>query len=260
MYNKPIYLTSDVHLGAVGEETQSSFIDWLEWAASTGDQIIINGDLFDFWFEFRNGIPSGYTKSLSCLQSVVQNGVPITLIGGNHDWWGGKYLREEVGITFQQDPLLLELAGYRTFIAHGDGLGRGDLIYKCFKYFLHSKFLINLFSILEPKLGTWIAERVSRTKEKALNPCWQKYNRSESLKQWASGQLAREPCWDLIFLGHTHVPSIEQMGTDRYYINTGDWLYHQSFAILKYGQKPCLYSWKNGQKISLFSETSSREH
>ena len=120
MYNNTIYLTSDVHLGAISQETQSSFIQWLEWAASQGDQIIINGD---FWFEFRHGIPSGYTSVLSTLKSIVQNGVPITLIGGNHDWWGGKYLREEIGIAFEQGPLLLELAGYRTFIAHGDGLG-----------------------------------------------------------------------------------------------------------------------------------------
>ena len=251
MYNNTIYLTSDVHLGAISQETQSSFIQWLEWAASQGDQIIINGDLFDFWFEFRHGIPSGYTSVLSTLKSIVQNGVPITLIGGNHDWWGGKYLREEIGIAFEQGPLLLELAGYRTFIAHGDGLGQGDLIYKTLKYFLHSRPLSNLFSILDPKLGTSIAESVSRTKQKILKPSFREHNRSNRLKLWASKQLAKEPSWDLIFLGHTHVPLIEKMGADRYYINTGDWLHHNSFAILQTGKTPCLHSWKNGQKVPL---------
>ena len=258
MYNKTIYLTSDVHLGAISQETQSSFIAWLEWAASRGDQIIINGDLFDFWFEFRNGIPPGYHKALSSLRTVVQNGVPVTLIGGNHDWWGGKYLREEIGITFSQTPLLLELAGYRSFIAHGDGLGDSAIAYNFLKHLVRSKLLINLFSTLPPKLGASIAGKVSQTKHKRSEISQQAIHRSEGLKSWAKEQFSKEPSWDLIFLGHTHIPCIEQLDRGSFYINTGDWLHHQSFAVLKVGEKPGLYSWKQDQKVPLFIATDPK--
>ena len=77
MYNKPIYLTSDVHLGALNNDDESSFLNWINWASTNAAQIIINGDLFDFWFEFRTGIPPGYQNSLSVLKAVIQNGVPI---------------------------------------------------------------------------------------------------------------------------------------------------------------------------------------
>ena len=249
MYNKPIYLTSDVHLGALNDDGESSFHKWMNWASANAAQIIINGDLFDFWFEFRTGIPSGYQKSLSVLKAVIQSGVPVTLVGGNHDWWAGRYLQEEVGISFEPDPLLLNLAGYKVFMAHGDGLGPGNNTYKLVRYFLRSRVLTNLFSLLDPSWGSWIGAKVSRTKQKRLQVSSQEQHQSEALKTWALNKLKEEPNCDLIFLGHTHIPWIERMGSNRYYINTGDWVYNRTFAILNQGEQPSLCCWKSGRSF-----------
>ena len=121
----PVYLASDVHLGAVPDETESAFLDWLEHAGTEASEIVLNGDLFDFWFEYRHAIPRGYTRVRGGLAAVVDAGVPVRLVGGTHDWWGGSYLEDEVGLHFHREPVVLELAGRRTFLAHGDGLGRG---------------------------------------------------------------------------------------------------------------------------------------
>ena len=249
MYNKPIYLTSDVHLGALNDDGESSFHKWMNWASANAAQIIINGDLFDFWFEFRTGIPSGYQKSLSVLKAVIQSGVPVTLVGGNHDWWAGRYLQEEVGISFEPDPLLLNLAGYKVFMAHGDGLGPGNNTYRLVRCFLRSRVLTNLFSLLDPSWGSWIGAKVSRTKQKRLQVSSQEQHQSETLKTWALNKLKEEPNCDLIFLGHTHIPWIERMGNNRYYINTGDWLYNRTFAILNQGEQPSLCCWKSGRSF-----------
>ncbi|MFL2545080.1 MAG: UDP-2,3-diacylglucosamine diphosphatase [Longimicrobiales bacterium] len=249
MYNKPIYLTSDVHLGALNDDGESSFHKWMNWASANAAQIIINGDLFDFWFEFRTGIPSGYQKSLSVLKAVIQSGVPVTLVGGNHDWWAGRYLQEEVGISFEPDPLLLNLAGYKVFMAHGDGLGPGNNTYRLVRYFLRSRVLTNLFSLLDPSWGSWIGAKVSRTKQKRLQVSSQEQHQSEALKTWALNKLKEEPNCDLIFLGHTHIPWIERMGNNRYYINTGDWVYNRTFAILNQGEQPSLCCWKSGRSF-----------
>ena len=45
-------------------------------------------------------------------------------MGGNHDWWGGRYLREEIGIELDH-PVTRDLAGHCTY-KDGDGLGTGD--------------------------------------------------------------------------------------------------------------------------------------
>jgi len=249
MYNKPIYLTSDVHLGALNDEAESSFLKWMNWASTNAAKIIINGDLFDFWFEFRTGIPPGYQKSLSVLKAVIKSGVPVTLVGGNHDWWAGRYLQEEVGICFEPDPVLLNLAGYNVFMAHGDGLGPGNNAYRLVRHFLRSRVLTNLFSLLDPSWGSWIGAKVSRTKQKRLQLSSQEQHQSETLKQWALNKLKEEPDCDLIFLGHTHIPWIERMENNRYYINTGDWIYNRTFAILNQGEQPSLCCWESDRSF-----------
>ncbi|MBH16275.1 MAG: hypothetical protein CME30_03220 [Gemmatimonadetes bacterium] len=258
MYSKPIYLTSDVHLGAVSEDTQSSFIEWLEWAASNCDQLIINGDLFDFWFEFRTGIPNVYDRPLAALKNVVQSGVEVTLVGGNHDWWGGRYLCNEIGLTFESAPCVRKLAGFTTFLAHGDGLGSNENIYKLLRYTLRSRLTRYLFSLLEPKWGTTLGLTISRTSKKRGKPSSREHETSEILKRWAFMQLQNQPRLEIIVLGHTHIPCIAAHQEGRYYINTGDWIYHRTFAVLKPEEKPYLCTWNRGHASTYSPEKAYR--
>ena len=115
-------IVSDAHLGR--SFRPDAFVRFLRDVPDVADHLVINGDLFDFWFEYRSGVPRGYDHVLGALRAVVDTGVPVTLMGGNHDWWGGRYLREEVGVEFLQDPVVRSYAGLRTFLAHGDGLGK----------------------------------------------------------------------------------------------------------------------------------------
>ncbi len=139
MSEKPIHFASDVHLGAVPTETEQAFVRWLVHTADCASELILNGDLFDFWFEYGSVIPGGHTRTLGALADLVDGGLPVTLMGGNHDWWGGKFLTDDIGLTFQKGPVVRNLAGLRTFIAHGDGLGRGDLPYRILKAGLQSR-------------------------------------------------------------------------------------------------------------------------
>ena len=138
MSEKPILLASDVHLGIVLDATATAFERWLIHAGQTASQVILNGDIFDFWFEFRSGIPRGHTRVLALMGDLVRGGVPVSFMGGNHDWWGGSYLSDELGLTLYRDPVVLDLNGWRTFMAHGDGLGRGDWKYRLLKAVLRS--------------------------------------------------------------------------------------------------------------------------
>ena len=159
----PVYLTSDVHLGAVPADTERSFHRWLEAAAADASEIFINGDLFDFWFEYRWSIPRGHDRTLALLTDIVAGGVPVSLMGGNHDWWGGDFLTGEVGLTVHKDPVVRDLGGLTALIAHGDGLGRGDLGYRALRLLLRSRLTVGAFRLLPPWLGSWLGDRVSRT-------------------------------------------------------------------------------------------------
>ena len=244
MANAPTYLASDVHLGPGGHEREARFIRWLDHAALNASQIVINGDLFDFWFEYRHSIPRGHTRVLGSLARIVDAGIPVTLMGGNHDWWGGSYLRDEVGVGFHQDPVVLELSGHRTLLAHGEGRGGGELGYRLLRLVLRGRATRWAFRWIHPDIGAGLARIVSRT-EGRHPPGSAEDGRPSALRRWALDALARDPSLDLVTLGHSHFPELVEAEPGRYYLNSGDWLNHNSYAILAPGAPPSLQVWKD---------------
>jgi len=244
--SSPVYLASDVHLGATPPEQERAFKNWLEHAASEAARIVLNGDLFDFWFEYRTGPTRGYEPILSLLRRVVDSGVPVTLMGGNHDWWGGRYLTDEVGLEFLRAPVVRKLAGHTTFLAHGDGLGRGDLGYKLVRPILRNPLTLWSFSMLSPALGDRIAGRASRTGHRWGAPNPRQVARARSLEEWAVAKLGRTPELDLVVLGHAHVPSTLEVSPGRWYVNAGDWVYRSTYLVLEGGKPPRLIEWQEG--------------
>ena len=117
-----IVVVADAHLGQVPPTVAAAFHDFLDCVPQLGDHLLINGDLFDFWFEYRAVIPRKHFASVAKLQAVRARGIPVTFVGGNHDRWGGDFLRRDLGIAFHSGDAELELAGRRAFVAHGDGL------------------------------------------------------------------------------------------------------------------------------------------
>ena len=244
MSEKPIHFASDIHLGAVPPETERAFVRWLMYTADCASELIINGDLFDFWFEYGSVIPGGHTRTLGALAELVDGGLPVTLMGGNHDWWGGRFLTEDVGLTFQAGPLVRELAGSRTFIAHGDGLGRGDLPYRVLQALVRSRGARWLFRWLHPDLGAGLASRISRTEARTGKSSAAAEARSEVLYEWALEKLAAEADLDLIVLGHAHIPLVHEAAPNRFYVNLGDWVSHRSYLALRRGERPSLEKWE----------------
>jgi UDP-2,3-diacylglucosamine hydrolase len=240
----PIYLASDVHLGMAPPETEPAFLGWLDHCRTHASQVIINGDLFDFWFEYGSAIPRGHTRVLGALASLVDAGIPVLIMGGNHDWWGGSYLREEVGVEFHQEPVTLELHGRKTLLAHGDGLGGGDLGYKLLKLILRGRLTRWAFRWLHPDVGAWVARSVSRTEARAGESLEKQQARTRFLGEWATKYLEGHPDVDLVVLGHTHIPMVKEVFPGRYYLNTGDWLVNRSYGILQAGRPPRLLAWK----------------
>ncbi len=243
MPSKPILVASDVHLGAISRAQEQAFLGWLGQCGDAASALVLNGDLFDFWFEYRSVIPRGYTRVLGTLADLADAGLPVTLMGGNHDWWGGTYLREEVGVEFLTDPVVRTLAGRKTFLAHGDGLGKGDVGYRLLRLILRGRGTRWAFRWLHPDIGARVARRVSQTVERWGAPTEAERRRSRVLEAWARAKLAAEPELDLVLLGHTHLPLLCEVEEARWYVNTGDWVHHRSYLVLNEGSAPRLEEW-----------------
>ena len=197
-----------------------------------GDHLLINGDLFDFWFEYDSVIPRKHFTTVARLQAARARDVAITLVGGNHDRWGGDFLRHDLGIGFHAGTVELELAGRRALVAHGDGLTEQHWSAAVMHRVTRHPLAIAAFRALHPSIGFWIAGMLSRhladnTKDRAV------LDRAAAAQlEYATGQLARRPDLDLVVLAHTHRPKLERLADGRSYLNPGAFLDGGRYAVV----------------------------
>ncbi|MFQ6008641.1 MAG: UDP-2,3-diacylglucosamine diphosphatase, partial [Candidatus Zixiibacteriota bacterium] len=67
----------------------SSIAALFEKVKVDGDSLVILGDLFDFWFEYKYAIPKEHHKVLFMLTDLIGHGITVDYISGNHDFWMG---------------------------------------------------------------------------------------------------------------------------------------------------------------------------
>ena len=145
------YFISDIHLGAPSrKESQArerrlvQFLNTIEPECKT---LYIVGDLFDYWFEYKHVVPKGHTRLLGTLAQMVDRGMNLHVFTGNHDLWMQDYLSDELGATLHHGPLTLDLNGKKFYIAHGDGLGPGDLAINSSSVFSQTLFASGFTSV-----------------------------------------------------------------------------------------------------------------
>ena len=88
---KKIYFISDAHLGSRAipnsREQEKHLCRFLDEIKAQAESIYILGDLFDFWFEYKNVVPKGYTRLLGKLSELTDMGIAVHFFTGNHDIW-----------------------------------------------------------------------------------------------------------------------------------------------------------------------------
>jgi UDP-2,3-diacylglucosamine hydrolase len=244
MSTKPFLIVSDIHLGAVPAATERAFRGFLTHAKENASGLLINGDLFDFWFEYRTVVHSRHFRVLAHLAEVVDAGVPVWFVGGNHDAWGGRFMSEEVGIRMIEGPARLEIAGRRALVVHGDGVGEGQRGYRVFRWLIRHRATVFAFRQLHPDLGSRVADLVSTTEAKAHRDPQIAVAHAAKVRAWGVEQLRSTPDIDLVVAGHVHLPTVVEVETGRYYVNAGDWIHHHTYLTVPAdGGAPRLDRW-----------------
>ena len=240
---KPAYVVSDAHLGALPTARAADFVDWLRFVRGRASHLVLNGDIFDFWFEYRSAIPRGHVRVLGAIAEVVDAGVPVTFMGGNHDWWGGSCLSDEIGVSFHRAPVRASLAGRTAHIAHGDGLGRGDVGYRLASGILRARLFRRVFRALHPDLGGRLAALLSRSESHEGAASEGSHRRAKALEALAVRELERDKTLDIVVFGHTHVAAVVEVA-GRYYINSGKWMRERAYAVIEASGPPRIEYWR----------------
>ena len=199
------FFVSDVHLGLqVGDPAgrERRFAEFIQGLPEDTDALYLLGDIWDFWYEYRDVVPKGYIRVFSALQSLMDRGVKVYFFQGNHDVWTYSYF-EELGMKRLEQPCLVEIGGKRFCLGHGDGLGPVPAGYRFLRGLFHNRVAQFLFSMLHP----WIAFRFgngwSRNNRLAHDQEYEFRGKDEPLYKFAEEFSARNDV-DYFIFGHYH--------------------------------------------------------
>lgn len=212
-------------------DREKRFVKWLDYIKKDAKSLYLMGDVFDFWFEYKKAIPKGHVRLLGKLAELSDLGIEIHFFTGNHDMWAFDYLEKEIGAIMHYEPMQTTLNGKSFFLGHGDGLGPGDYGYKFIKKIFSSKLCQWLFERIHPNLGISIAEFWSK-KSRIANGLKDEVNHGE--KEWLT-QFSKEKLKtteiDFFIFGHRHLPMEVKLNKKSKYINLGEWVNYDSYAI-----------------------------
>jgi len=164
--SKPYLFTADLHLGSSDRQDESrkeaALAALIEHAGEHAAGLVLLGDLFEFWFEYRHTIPKRAARLLTRIADLHESGVPVDFIGGNHDVWLAGYLAREFNVSAHSRPISLSIGSRRVFVAHGDEMVAGnDPGYRLLRRILRNRVAPRLFALLHPDLGIPLGRAVS---------------------------------------------------------------------------------------------------
>lgn len=219
------YFVSDVHLGLqVGDARarEAQFVAFLKGIpADRTDALYLLGDIWDFWYEYKDVVPKGYVRVLSALADLMDAGVKVYFFQGNHDIWTYGYF-EELGMRKLVQPYQVRI-GTKTFcLGHGDGLGPGMPGYKFMRWVFHNRFFQRCFSALHPRMAFAMGNGWSAKSRLSRREAYVFKGADEPLYKFCASYQRHAPVNFFIF-GHYHCRADVAVGDARLLL-LGDWI------------------------------------
>ncbi|MCR5312040.1 MAG: UDP-2,3-diacylglucosamine diphosphatase [Bacteroidaceae bacterium] len=260
---KNFYFISDAHLGSRAIKHQRTqerrLVNFLDKIKHKAEAIYMLGDMFDFWFEYKEVVPRGFTRFLGKISELTDMGVDVHYFTGNHDQWMDDYLVKECGVILHREPCTVEICGKEFYLAHGDGLDYRDhnwktqFMFSCFKSRILKKIVKHIHpdpfmnfglnwakhSRLKRKGGNVDEKREfeNATKivgyESAPDNGEEPYQGEdkEGLVLYAKDYLKNHPTINYFLFGHRHIELDLQVSNSSRIIILGEWMTLFTYAV-----------------------------
>ena len=191
------------------------------------DMLVLGGDIFDLWFDWKYTIVKQYFPILRLLADIHDAGCRIIYISGNHDFWFGDFLSKYLGCEIFPNGFTYEVDGKILRFEHGDTRTVNDLRYQIYRRIIRLSGMKHLFSLLHPDLALNLGTVLSRTSRKRPRSNDERNRRTGGLYVYAEKLILSKKA-DIVVMGHSHKPDLIPIGSG-YYANCGDWLEHYSY-------------------------------
>ena len=214
---------SDLHLSEERPHITAAFFAFLAHKASRCNELYILGDFFDAWIGDDDDRPLS-EEVAQALKSIAAKGVQVFFQHGNRDFLLGEDYAARCGMQLLPALHVIERAGRRYLLAHGDQFCTQDTAYQQFRSMVRNtdwqrEFLEKSFAERRA-----IAAQL-RAKSKEANSI-----KAEDIMDVTSSEidkvLLEQQCSTLIH-GHTHRPARHSLtlpdGSAAERLVLGDW-------------------------------------
>ena len=215
---------SDVHLGTYGAHADE-LLQYLE--SIEVRTLILNGDIIDMWQFRKKYFPLSHTKVLMRICNMIEEGVMVHYLTGNHDDALRVYSPFKIGHLKLADKLLMLRAEKKIWVFHGDvfdaSINHTKWIAKLGG--VGYDFLIRLNRFVNNVLKFFKRPPVSLSKKIKKNI----KNAVKFISDFENTaiELAIDQEYDYVICGHIHQATIRKVKTDKgetTYMNSGDWV------------------------------------
>ena len=244
----PIYFISDIHLmlnrtkkEAEREEILFSFFDHIR---KSGGTLIINGDLFDFYFEYKDVNPKVNAPLYNQILKLRESSVKVHYILGNHDYWVMDFINDTLFDKVYHDDVKLKIGEKTFYITHGDGFLSWDKSYRALKKFIRSRLFVWFYRSLHPRIGYSFANWLSKKGDHYVHT--KEYNKKILDEMKIQSKPFLDGGCDYFISGHYHQAKELDMKNGKLLI-LGDWLSFFSYGKFD-GEDLRLHFWKKDEK------------
>ncbi|OQX87866.1 hypothetical protein B6D60_03090 [candidate division KSB1 bacterium 4484_87] len=223
------YFISDIHVGAAFDKKLSgryqklfSFFDSIK---KEGNELFIVGDLFDFWFEYKQVVPAQFYFILFEISKLIDAGVKVHFQPGNHDCWHRDFMSRELHIELHDDIYTPTILGKKFYLFHGDGILKKDKGYRLLKKIFRHPVNIFLYRWLHPDIGIPFAKFMSQSSREYTTNKFSDH--TNEYIEFAKDKFAAG--FDIVIIGHSHRPLLKRLNGSTF-INLGDWIHNFSYG------------------------------
>ena len=213
-----VLFISDLHLAPERPAVTRAFLSFLSDRAANAESLYILGDLFEAWI--GDDDPSAMAGEVQdALRNLSDSGVNLFIQQGNRDFLLGKRFIKRCGAVMLGDEHIVEYAGHRALVMHGDSLCTDDIDYQRFRRKARNPIYKWCLSHLplkrRQKLATdWRAKSMAANSNKA--------SAIMDVNGDAVAAVMGKHAVDVLIHGHTHRPNRHALASGERIV-LGDW-------------------------------------
>jgi UDP-2,3-diacylglucosamine hydrolase len=199
-----ILFASDLHLCPARPGTVHLFERFLAGPARDAAALYLLGDLFEYWAgddDLADPFNAGVCEAI---QKVGASGTAVFFLAGNRDFLAGEKFCEATGARLLPEETVIDVAGTRTLLLHGDTLCTDDADYQRFRAMVRDPRWQRDFLALP------LAERRARIEALRARSEQEKQGKTYEIMDVAPGSvMAAFRCQEVgrMIHGHTHRPA-----------------------------------------------------